>query len=640
MIEPGNRLKFSQEDRNNLGSFLCEILGDMEQQYENLFISQRDQWSVYEAEKRTPVKNYPYPGASNVVIPLVRIHADATIARYLQLIRPSSNVWTGSSDNEDFVETGLVKEIPRFINWAAKNDFHFDEVLEEWVQEIVVTGPGVVALDWNTETVNVLDAKTKKVTPVVLNAGPVLRHVPRERLLWDTNHRIWKAPFIAEKRYLTWQDIVLGVNNGWDWDSVKKTKDQTVGLKTGGGEQVSIDKDERGGSSWGERPEIYSLYDVRRIFVDWPVIGKTVKLEAPEGMEEGDVLATIVVDLHRDSGVVYDITTAPYALAGKPYYDAYFKKRSGTNSSQGLGKLLGDLQESACTHYNQAHDAVHKANSINGVTEDARLGDKEFKFNTIALTEDSSSFQEIGISKGIMPDIALLNQTEVFAERISGVNDPGLGREARMGGHPATATSTLQLLQEGKKLDITAINSLRSAVAYLGRDIALLYQQFETNQMKIYKAVGSKDGDKILKWLEGPSALGIMEFDLAAVSETMNPQLEQQKATAIFQLTANFYSIVSQFLTLAANPQAPPPLVVAMLQGVKALGESYERILDSGDIDDTTAFILDADRIAQQVVQARNAAASAAGGQPGPGGAQNAPPGAQGTGAPSLGSGM
>ena len=61
-------------------------------------------------------------------------------------------------------------------------------------------------------------------------------------------------------------------------------------------------------------------------------------------------------------------------------------------------------------------------------------------------------------------------------------------------------------LKEGKKLDITAINSLRSAVAYLGSDIALLYQQLEDNKLKVYKAVGNilieKDAKKVEKELK------------------------------------------------------------------------------------------------------------------------------------------
>ena len=639
MIALGKHLSFSDEDLVNLGGEINQILDDMETQYADLFESQRDQWSMYEAEKRTEVKNYPYPRASNIVIPIVRIHADATIARYLQLIRPSSNVWTANSDNEDFVASGLVKEIPRFINWGAKNDFHFDEVLEEWVQEIVVTGPGVLGLDWDTQTVNVLGAD-KQITEVILSAGPLLRHIPRENILWDTNHRVWAAPFVAVKRYMTWQDIVLRVNGGWNWDVAQKFKGQTVSNREAGGDQVSRDKDKRSGSDWDNRPEIYSLYDIRRVYVDWTVVGKSLDLSPPNEMEEGDVLTTVVVDLHRDSGLILDITTIPYALAGKPFYDAYFKKRSGTVSSVGLGKLLGDFQESASTSINQAHDAVHKANSINGVSSDPELADAEFSWNKIIYSPDAKDFKEIGISTGVMPDIALSNQMEIYSERVSGVNDPGLGRETRMGGHPAPATSTLQLLQEGKKLDITAINSLRSAVAYLGRDIALLYQQFEDNELKVFKAVGSKDGEKILKWLKGPSALGVMEFDLAAVSETMNPQLEQQKATGVFQLTANFYSLASQFLTLASNPQAPPALVMSMLQGLKALSASYEKILDSGDIDDTTPFLLDVESIAQQVVEQRNAAASAAGGQQGPGGPQGPPQRPQGNGSASLGSGM
>jgi hypothetical protein len=256
--------------------------------------------------------------------------------------------------------------------------------------------------------------------------------------------------------------------------------------------------------------------------------------------------------------------------------------------------------------------------------------------------DDTTDVLEFGKGKNIAPDMALFAQLNIIGERLSGINDPALGRETRMGGHPAPATSTLSLLQEGKKLDLIGIRSIRQSISKIGEYIATLYQQFETNPQKIIKAVGEEDGRKVAQWLfsqGGAPAVGNLELDLAAISETMNPQAEQQKYLAMFQITGNFYALVTQFLQIAGNPQAPKALVIAMLQGLTALQASYEKILESGDIDDIKSFVLDLEQLIGEVIQSREASQRAAQ-KPPAGGAQGPPGGPQGGPGQGPGSGL
>lgn len=234
----------------------------------------------------------------------------------------------------------------------------------------------------------------------------------------------------------------------------------------------------------------------------------------------------------------------------------------------------------------------------------------DLAINKFAIVDDVTEVMEFGKGKNIAPDMALFAQMNIIAERITGINDPALGRETRMGGHPAPATSTLSLIQEGKKLDVVGIRSIRQAISKLGEYLAVLYQQYEPNPEKIMRAVGREDGAKVLQWMmpsKDTPLIGNLELDLAAISETMNPQVEQQKALAMFQITGNFYALVTQFLQLASNPQAPQALVMAMTKGLEALQESYKKILESSDIDDIKSFVLDLDQLTNQLLQSREA---------------------------------
>ena len=116
MIVPGQKLSFSKEALESLGIEVADILGDLEQQHEKSMENRVKAWQAYEAEKQVEQKNFPWLGASNVMIPIVMIHVNATLARFLMMVKSNENIWSGKSDNEEFTKKGYVVEIPRFLN--------------------------------------------------------------------------------------------------------------------------------------------------------------------------------------------------------------------------------------------------------------------------------------------------------------------------------------------------------------------------------------------------------------------------------------------------------------------------------------------------------------------------------------------
>jgi hypothetical protein len=174
-----------------------------------------------------------------------------------------------------------------------------------------------------------------------------------------------------------------------------------------------------------------------------------------------------------------------------------------------------------------------------------------------------------------------------MSERISGVADPNLGREVRLGGHPSPATSTLTLLHESRELLRAGSRILRREFGRLGSDIASLYQQYEKNPEKILLALGRTDGEKVLRWLdpESPPVAGNLQLQLRALSDVHNPDVELQRAMMVDQVVGNYYSRVLQALSVAANPQAPPPIQQAAIQGIQALTRSFSGVLEAAEVD-------------------------------------------------------
>ncbi len=646
MITPGVKLTFPKADLESLGREVSVMVDELSEAHAPMFKELAIQWENYDAEPLTRERSTPWRGASNIVVPTIAIHADATIARYLALITASPDPWSGRSDNEEFVNAGFAREIPRFLNHEARNSYDFHGPITDHVTETVVVGSSLFTQGWETKdrlvTVGGRRGGRLDTRNVRIRRGPVLRHIPRERALWDINFPAWGAPLIAISAYISWPDMIRRVNeDGWDELVVDELKGSVIGGSVDSGVEIARGKAERQGILMD--PILQNNYHFIEVWVDWPVAKQSINVDGPEEMEAGDQLTTLVLHMHRDSGKIVKVTNKPYAIPDNPFYDSYFKKRSGQYTSPGIARLLRDMQSGGSAIFNQAIDVIALSNSLPGFTTDARLARAKFQLGVWQKVDSEKAFIPANLSKLVAPDMQVFAQLNVLAERRTGVNDPALGRETRMGGHPAPATSTLKLLQEGRRLDIIAMRSIRSAISKMGLDQATLYQQFEVDDGKIERSIGTKDGAIVKKWMFPDSGdapiIGNLELELSAVTESMNPQVDQQKALLSFQATSNYYNLVEQQLAIIANPQMPPQMRMVVMKAIEGLTKSFELILESNDVDEIEAYTLNL----QQLTGAGGGGAGGvppSGGGPGVGGGNGAAAGPQaGVGGP-LGSGL
>jgi len=141
------------------------------------------------------------------------------------------------------------------------------------------------------------------------------------------------------------------------------------------------------------------------------------------------------------------------------------------------------------------------------------------------------------------------------------------------------------------------LSELRRELSRLGRDILFLYRQFEKNQAKVARAIGDADAAPVLEWMfpqpgvVAPDAA--FELDLHAVSETMNPDVERQKAVMLSQVVANRNSRRLQLTQLLINPQvaAAPPMLQAINDALTSEEAAYREILEAFEVDDLDAYL-------------------------------------------------
>lgn len=642
---PGQSLISSMDEDtlNHLGGHLLDLAQDLEYQNDTYIKNIRVYWDWYDAKPRVKEKNTPFRKASNVVVPVIGMMTDAMVSQSLSAFTAAGDrFWQARIENEG--NELVAQNMARYINWQARNDFNWVGTLAGWLPEVYLLGSSVLAFSYRREMRPMFygpgATRTERLKYKVIEMlrGPNIEHVPRESMLWDTSYQVQDAPVVARIRQWTYTEMLsfaqmdaawskkqLAAIEGFEgqeswstWDSVRASKAQ---------------RDERADPQQNHR----TPHVVYEMHVDWPMLGG--RFEHPGEESENAVHLPLLIHLHRKTGKILRCVAEPYHLPGKPFLDGYFRKHTGSGHSSGTAKKLEQLQSIETTLYNQAIDAQTRANSIWGMTTDPRLLTEPYDPAHPIKVNDMTAFQPLNIGTSVQPNLALLQAAHTMAERWMGPSDPLMGRETRSGGHPAPATSTLALLEQSTKMSAHTDLLLQDTVGRAGQWLAILDQQFETDEDgKLARVLGQSDAMAVSQFIFPQSPIpGNYFFEVTALSRTDNPDLQMRRALSIAQANNNYWSFIIQGAALLDSPQVGPRVKALYVTAIESMTALYSRFLDAGNVDDMERFLanmsavgVDTQHAFQQFVTEQQAAAAAQAQQPngsptGPGVAASGP---------------
>jgi hypothetical protein len=589
MAELVPRLQFSKDALRNLAGGLGEYLDDLEDRHSRFFQDIKVWWKWYEGIPQVSRKRWPWYGASNTVAPVIRTAADSIIAQHYAIIHSHRKVWSGRMENEEFAD--FAPEIINFLNWGAR-DNEFDMLLPtlDWLTELAVVGESVLGYRWVDRQRYIMVPRSGKPQLATVKRSAIVEHIPRHQIMSEPGRSLEESPIIARQSFFTYTDMIEGVmNNGWDREAVERAKGHPESDSLG--YDIERERARDSGRSLDRLGDINKPHDVRTIWVDWPILKA---LDATPGSQDvKDRSANIMVVYHPRSREVLRVSSDPYGLGHKPYQIAYFKKRGAFGT--GMAKMLEGSQRAISTTINQSIDAVTLANAINLVTTDARIAKGQFSPGQPLHVTQTGDVDVLTLPKQVLPDIALVNLLQTYAERVSGVSDPLLGRESRSGGHPSPATNFLGMQQAGRQLQAPTLMGIRQAISRLGEDIATLYQLHGTDPTgRLVRIFGQEDGNIIRSWMfpSDLSIIGNLSLDIFAADEDRNPQARQQHAVALAQMTNNVYGTILPMFQALESGQVGPKTSEALVKAIEANLVSFRRFLQASDVDDMNEYLL------------------------------------------------
>jgi hypothetical protein len=565
---------------------------ELERKWENNIIQWRAQLPEGELD-------FPYPGASNLELPLTAMHADPVLADMVQTFHAPKDYWTPTPERADRVahaspmREALTSLEKRFLKMRDVNikAFLYNNVL----------GTAVYKNNWLSQR-----KTTRRYLPdgssarsIKIISQPQIEHVPLNRFYFPAD--AWSidpdmqggAKWCAQEIQLTQSDLnVLAKGSdelpGFDKEALEKVNKFLTE------DERPIEKELREEDKF--KPFIDEKITVYEVWARYDVDG--------DGIDE-DIVAVV----HYESPVLLRAIYNPNAHQKRPFHVTNYLPGFGVYGI-GLAEVDEWAQEAGSKLLNAQIDNVLLANTrMYAVPQGSGIQPGEPIYPSKVWTVGpNESIGEVKLSEVYPSIFQSLSQLTQFAELRSGVSEL---RQGNLSGLPSRtpATSLLSILQEGNKRFDMIHTGIRNVHSQMGlRMLQNVAQRTKEDPEKwaqfFVGALGQGDAQLVMEVLMG-SAEDIEEsfgISVTATSAAVNKEVEKQSFIGMLQMTQQIYGSLVQ--TAMLHAQVQDPVVQGTAQAAYVSGvELLKRLLERFDIENPEQYLSNLETIAGQLNQ-------------------------------------
>lgn len=589
--------------------------------------SMEDQWivweEIYRARPAESTKNFPFMGASNLVVPVAATDVDTLYARMMGMLFDNPGLWAVTAQRPELID--FAEAATTFMAWAQENEIKPYRAVGNWLIELHKLGTGIMKERYVREMKKVYewreqaDGQTwQQQAVILLKDHPELGHVRLNDFYIPAGFPlIQQAPWVAERVRLTWMQFMnrvkAGLYSGADqvgaWFFNPPLNQGQARMDTISGYKASVN----------QQMEFYEFW------LDFDIDN--------DGWDEA-----LVCTVHLESQTYVRLDYNPFFNQEKPYTASNFMRDVNSFYGIGLCEMLDHFQEEITAMHNQRIDNGTVTNSamyaIKSGNTNIRANEPTYPGKIWRLNDPKNDIVRMPLGDGgtIASSIENEQATRAEARSRTGVNDYIQGNNSPDIGYGAAYTTQQMLANASKRLGETQ-REIANGLGESGTRLLELYQQFNPRG-KPFVALGQRDGQLVDVILKMPLDLirKGLKVNISAINVSNSKDAMIRTTTIVFQTLQQYYMNYLQMLSMAANPQLPPVIQQVALHAAEGSSVLMKRLLELYEIHDYDKMLpeLQGGMNAQQQVQANIAAVlqSAQLGQtPGPnvGPAGNAP---------------
>lgn len=541
---------------------------------------------LYRAEPKVTKKDFPWEGASNLTVPVVSTAVDAIVARIMNSLFGTNELWVGMPKSGEWAD--IATDIGNFLNWAGENVMDMYHVMQRLIIATVKHGTGVLKLPWEQRNRRARFMTREggiREEEFQIHNGPMPSVIPIDQFLFSSDalstRDIQRCSWVGHPVYYTWKELKELESSGV-FTGVQRLEDWKRSIRT--------QREQETDKAVGVQPTERNDYEVHEIWCSYPT-------------EEGsDVLSELIVNIHIETGTILRAVYNFYRHQERSFHIIRYMPQDNSLYGIGIAEMLKDVQEEITVIHNQRIDNATTANmKVFKRLKGSSVSDIDIYPGAIVDVDNMEDITPMDLGTAHTTMLVEEQHTNAIGERRTGVSDYTVGRESSAIGSRATATSTLALIREGNKRFQMTIRDLRESLGAIAHQTLMLYQQFAPESRVTYEMFSPEKGMRVRKFLDLPGDLTKenIHIDIPALSETANKEILQQTMMTMMQVVRDFYGSMFEAVGVAINPEAPQPIRDLAIQGAKTGAEIFERMLEAFDFRDAETFKPDIEKLLQ-----------------------------------------
>lgn len=574
--------KLSAEKKTALAKFLKNRVLELKASMHELYEEKITKWRMaYEARPREETRQFPFQGASNLIIPLIAIHTTTLHAQIMAAIFKTQPIVVAKVLGDFGPQSdGLKEAYEEYMQYVAIEPEELDlyRVYNEGFNECIKYGTVTYKAPWEKKTRDFLipggdgTGAPRDFLNKTIYEGPRPEKLPYNAFYYPVNAKTLDTMDVkAHKRTMEAHELLerkfTDVFERDAVDTVMKSPDRSTPV-----EDQQVREETLGAkttASYGHRE-----WDIWEFFVEW---------RYTDEKGEADAFAPrIIVSYHEQSNtilrVVYDNFESQW------FVGARLAARDDMYPGYGFAEILWMFQEGASETYNGYRDNQTVANTrVWRVHPDSKLHQGYRIYPSAMLPAEDGEIEALAhgdVSQINLDELRLLLE---LAERRSGVSPPqqGMGAGVMTGKRGVySAMGTLSLLQEGNSRKDLNVSDMRDAHVRLMRLISLQYGKFGSDskfQERRLELFGKK-GPVIAKALQ---MIAERRIGLPCYSSTasVNKEVEKQNDIMLSQMMWRHYQAIAQLLGSLQSNTTPPLVKTYFLEVVVAANLLMKKIL-------------------------------------------------------------
>lgn len=541
-----------------------------------------ERWDkMYRAIPAEAQRNFPWPKASNLVVPIIRMHLDTFVSRTLGIVfgtQPLVKAVGFPKEHSDSLE--------KYLNDKCLYSWEIYSVAREWLFAGNKTGTATLKVPWVDYTaIDVMpgtseDAEDYRENEVSVYSGPRPEVVPFEDFFVYpiTATRAHHIQIKFHRLRFTSEQVQKNIANGtWlhAWEpTIAEDGTVTDGLKNYLTRPVDMKRDTEQSDAGVQD---YLLYEFQPI-------------EAHFQYDLGDdKYVDLVALFHPEMRDVLDIYFNPYPRNCEIFH--YYRPfpRDGLFYGESLCQILGPFQEEISAIHNDRRNNSYLSNAPTFVRKrgaDVPNPSTGWYPGKVFDLEDTDDLQQLNIGRAHDPMIDQESFSMQLSERLTGIGALAQGSaQGAMGKRGVYNTGgTMAMIQEGNERQHTNIRDFREVLSDAIKTCFVLQKTFGPDDPVIaFYPESVQKGIKSALQYATEDRTHLCRFEIRTSSAAMNKEVDRQNLMQVAGVLNNLYGQTMQAAQQLLNPQLNPGLRMVMNDIVKAQSEMAKRLLTSFD---------------------------------------------------------